>query len=56
MWFDVRFRYEITKERHRTKLGHGMCILCVIMWIDEWLYVCAMVYGCVFGVYDMLYV
>ena len=22
------------------KLRHGMCVLCVIMWIDEWLYVC----------------
>ena len=33
----------LPRKRHETKLGHGMCVLCVIMWIDEWLY-------------DMLYV
>ena len=30
----------LPRKRHGTKLGHGMCVLCVIMWIDEWLYVC----------------
>ena len=30
-------------RKTRTKLGHAMCVLCVIMWIDEWLYACVRV-------------
>ena len=54
MWFDDKCRYEITEERHGTKLGHDMCVLCVIMWIDEWLYACVWVVLSDFMKYGMM--
>ena len=30
-------------RKTRNKLGHDICVLCVIMWIDEWLYACVWV-------------